>query len=97
VSRSKPWPHEGLWRVGDTMRWRGVRLVCCRKHFAGQFACHPWDPGWGWSEAMAAQLWRPLRRRDRWLLKVVGRRTRGADLERAIRRDVETVDRARLA
>ena len=89
----RAWQHEGLWNVGDTMRWRGVRLICCRRHFAGGRAEHPWDPGWGWSEAKAATLWRPLRGRDRLLLRVVGFRTRGANAERALRSDCQDEQR----
>jgi hypothetical protein len=82
------------WKPGDRCHWRGVRLVCCTDHYAGDSAEHPWDPGWGWSEAMAAQLWRPMALRDRILLRIVARGVRGADIEQAIRNDVDAVEAA---
>jgi hypothetical protein len=43
---------------------------------------------------MAAQLWRPMALRDRILLRIVARGVRGADIEQAIRNDVDAVEAA---
>jgi hypothetical protein len=64
----------GGYKPGDVTWWRGVKLVCCHRHFAGENADHPWDPGAGWPEWRAAAMWEPARRRDRALLRLVGDR-----------------------
>jgi hypothetical protein len=52
-------PGSGDWAVGERATWAGVVLVCCRRHYAGERALHPWDPAHGWSAAGAATLWAP--------------------------------------
>lgn len=52
-------PGSGDWAVGERCTWRGVALVCCRRHYAGEAAVHPWDPAAGWTPAKAATLWAP--------------------------------------
>lgn len=69
--RSRLW-QDGPYELGDVCYWRGVKLVCGLKHFCGSYAEHPWDPGAGWPEHGAAMLWEPMRRRDRFLLALVG-------------------------
>lgn len=49
----------GKWAVGDRCVWRGITLVCCTGHYAGDAADHPWDPGHGWPVERAAALWAP--------------------------------------
>ena len=52
-------PGSGTWTVGERCTWVGVTLVCCRRHYAGERAVHPWDPAAGWSAVKAATLWAP--------------------------------------
>jgi hypothetical protein len=52
-------PGSGDWAVGERCAWGGVVLVCCRRHYAGERALHPWDPAHKWSAAGAATLWAP--------------------------------------
>jgi hypothetical protein len=52
-------PGSGDWAVGERCVWRGVALVCCRSHYAGERAIHPWDPAHGWPAKLAAVLWAP--------------------------------------
>lgn len=63
---------EGAYKPGDVTYWRGVKLICCTRHYAGSAAEHPWDPGAGWPEVRAAVLWEPAQPRDRFLLRLVG-------------------------
>jgi hypothetical protein len=62
----------GSYAPGDRRRWRGVWLVCCTDHYAGDAAKHPWDPGWGWPSWRANALWEPATARDRALLRLIG-------------------------
>jgi hypothetical protein len=55
------WRPGTFYNVGDHVQWQDVELVCCRIHFAGDGANHPWDdPGSGWSVYTACTLWAPL-------------------------------------
>jgi len=74
---AKWWATLPLWRQGsyevsEAVYWRGVRLICCRAHYCGDAADHPWDPGWGWSAPKASALWEPASARDRRLLALIG-------------------------
>lgn len=69
--RSSAW-QSGSYAPGDAVRWRGVRMICCTRHFVGDAADHPWDPGCGWPAWRANVLWEPATERDRVLLRLVG-------------------------
>ena len=60
-SKCSSWRVPAPYDPGDVVQWNGLRLVCTREHYAGEYAVHPWDPGDGWSERARATLWRPAR------------------------------------
>jgi hypothetical protein len=78
-----PWEAMHLYKVGDQRCWLSVHLVCTRRHYAGDAAEHPWDPGDGWTPEKASTLWTPNGEEEaKKLSALLAERTRGVGPDR---------------